>query len=360
MTTNYGIRTRGELIRDRRVELGLSQQDLADAADVALTLIVDVESSVYTREFAALESVGNILGFQLDEMTSPGASVRPTEQAFASWPWSLSSYVQNHLLPDDLAYCRDKDDARASIEQMRDGWREHLRQCGEEVEEFQLADDLLNQERDRYVDRYVKLWQANDETLMHPIVDGQRVALTVVLPVTAKAYEAMRNGQISFMDIGPDDVLPESQHIVLDSAVEFSCDPPPATKKVANAISYSVFYQIAVLAKDPSADDFCMLAFAASGTNIQRLAAIGFIDHDVTMPNYGYQLCEFRADNKDLPNNIQERRESISFFAGMFRRWVAGDKTLRRKRRMILGTLSVFHKLVKPRRKGSRKRTRAS
>ncbi|MCC9601182.1 helix-turn-helix domain-containing protein [Stieleria sp. JC731] len=343
--------TRGHLIRDRRLGLGLTRQDVANAAGVSVSFVDAVESGQVTSEFASLENLGGILGLQINEMVAAGEGIRPTDSAFANWPWSLSGYIQSHLLPIQDAYCVSENDARNSIAKMRDSWEVHLQNASEDVAEFRIADRLLDKERERYIDRYLGVWRKNDEAVLHATVDERRVGLSVVLPVTDRAYEALRSGKISFMDIGHEDILPESQNIVLDSAVEFPLDDQIPAKRVANAISFAVFYQIAVLSVDPSADDFRLISFAASSTNIQRLAAIGFVDQEIQMPDYGYQICEFLANNADLSHNVRERSESLSFFAGMFRRWVAGDRAVRRKRRMILGAISIFQKIVKSRRR---------
>ncbi|MDM4016530.1 hypothetical protein QTN89_13885 [Roseiconus lacunae] len=333
----------------------MTQEDVAQAADVTVDFVVSAEAAVVTSKLGHLEAIGRVLGLRIDEMVSDPITVRPTEHVFASWPWSLSGFIQRHLMPIDGAYCVSEADVYRTVGAMRDSWEEHLKRSGEEVEQFLLADRLLDRERTRYIDRYVKIWKQNDETVLHATVDDRRVGVTVTLPVTEKAYNKLRRGEISFMDITGDDILPQSQFLVLDSGVEFPVGASVPAKKLSNAISFAIFYQIAVLAEDPMRDDFRMLTFAASPTNIQRLAAIGFVDHEVIMPIYGYQILEFMANNEDLKPEIRERSESIPFFAGMFRRWVIGDKALRRKRRMILRTLNIFRSLVKGRRDRSRR-----
>ena len=267
---------------------------------------------------------------------------------FRNWPWSLSGYIQDRLLPDDEAFCRDGDDTRESVRQMRADWTRHLDRGQDDHQILRRADDRLNEQLDCYVERYVDIWSANAETILHATLNHHRVGLTVVLPVTTESYEALRDGKISFLEIKGKDILPQSQNLILDSAVEFTSAPSTSPNQLANSLSYALFYQIAALSTAPQRADFRMLSFAASSTNIQRLTNIGFVQRDAVMPVFDYQLCEFNADNRDLPLGFVETRESISFFAHMFRRWVSSEASFRRKRKMILAALGVYRKLALP------------
>ena len=59
----------GELVRDRRLEMGLIQQDLADAAGTGRRFISELEGGKATLEFGRIIQVCRILGIDLFAMT---------------------------------------------------------------------------------------------------------------------------------------------------------------------------------------------------------------------------------------------------------------------------------------------------
>lgn len=55
----------GEIIKDRRSILGISQQDLADISGVSLRTIKMIEVGKSNPSVATLEKIGNVLGLEL-------------------------------------------------------------------------------------------------------------------------------------------------------------------------------------------------------------------------------------------------------------------------------------------------------
>ncbi|MNF04205.1 anaerobic benzoate catabolism transcriptional regulator [compost metagenome] len=59
----------GVLVRDRRLKMGLTQQDLADAAGTGRRFISELEGGKATLEFGRIIQVCRILGIDLFAMT---------------------------------------------------------------------------------------------------------------------------------------------------------------------------------------------------------------------------------------------------------------------------------------------------
>ncbi len=55
----------GESIRERRIELGLTQQDLADYAGVSLRMIVSIENGKANPSLSAVNKIAGVLGLKL-------------------------------------------------------------------------------------------------------------------------------------------------------------------------------------------------------------------------------------------------------------------------------------------------------
>ena len=55
----------GELIKERRAVLGLTQQDLSDYTDLSLRIIKSVESEKGNPSLKTLEKIANVLGLEL-------------------------------------------------------------------------------------------------------------------------------------------------------------------------------------------------------------------------------------------------------------------------------------------------------
>ena len=55
----------GELIKERRTVLGLTQQDLSDYTELSLRIIKSVESEKGNPSLKTLEKIGEVLGLEL-------------------------------------------------------------------------------------------------------------------------------------------------------------------------------------------------------------------------------------------------------------------------------------------------------
>ena len=246
------------------------------------------------------------------------------DDAFERWPGSLWNFVKGSVTPSAQAHCRSLDDVRFATNAMRREWDRHLRRAGDLAEDDVAlrAHRRLNELGDAYDRRYEAIWHANPGTILFSTAGEHRAGMCFVHPVTDEAYESLSRGEISFMDIGADAILPQSQNLVLDSAVEIPCNQPTPWHRVVDSLSFALFYQIAALSIDPTAPTFRMLGFGASPINLRRLEDIGFVQRGMTMPQYDYCLCEFStAGGGPRGEDAFKRAATTGHFAGLFRKF---------------------------------------
>ena len=55
----------GQKIRDRRVELGINQQTLADLAEVGINTVVAIERGTSNPSINTLQKIVNVLGMEI-------------------------------------------------------------------------------------------------------------------------------------------------------------------------------------------------------------------------------------------------------------------------------------------------------
>ncbi|MFG0263382.1 MAG: helix-turn-helix domain-containing protein [Novipirellula sp. JB048] len=334
-------------ISQTRKELGLSQRELAVQAGIAVRTLQFAEAGKQRLSAKMLRRIAAALELPYEQVIQERV---PSEDQFDSWPWSLSQFIQRKTVPSEQAFCEDEADVCNIIRRMRESWSVHLEgsPASEYDEIFQAGNRKLNEHYSDYEARYLSLWQRHPQTLIASTSDGVRNGASVVLPVTDSAYERLRDGKLSFMDIGPEDVLDESQNLVLDSAVEFADTRTPAWYKVTDSLSYAVFCQIAMLAKDPLADDFRMISFGASSTNMRRQKSIGFLYSTKVMPGFDYPICEFAQQYDGGSDDTYTRVSTTAHYAHLFHRVVGSKFRSATRRRVIVKALSAFQRVVKP------------
>ncbi|MEI8022432.1 MAG: hypothetical protein WCH39_29755, partial [Schlesneria sp.] len=193
--------------------------------------------------------------------------------------------------------------------------------------------------------RYLAIWRKNPDTIFFGVCAGRPSGITIVLPVSNTAYERLRDGKSSFMDITDADILPESQNLILDSAVEFSEATTRRWYQVTDALGFAIFHQISSLAKAPSSKSFRVLSFGASMTNLKRLATIGLAPNGRIMPKYDYSICELTGNNCDLDVDSYNKQVTWTHFLTLWRRMLPSRTTLKLKRRALLAALASYKSL---------------
>lgn len=332
-------------IQELRTKRGWSQLQLATNADLCQRTVQFAESGSKQMKVSVLESIADALEVKYEEV------VDDADDSFRDWPWGLSKFIRNRCFPEDYSFCATESDAIDAIRKMRASWQLHLgntRSNGTDSM-FGKADQILESEYDAYEARYLAIWKKNHDALFFGISSGVRVGMTVVLPVTDAAYERLRDGKCTFMDITAADVLPESQNLILDSAVEFVNASRKRWFQVTDALGYAVFHQIASLSIAPNERSFRVLSFGASPINLGRLATNGLVPNTKRMPKYQYSICELTGDNSDLDVDSYNMQSTWRHFLALWKRMLPGDTLLRLKRRLILRAVTTFKALLESR-----------
>ncbi|MCB9924530.1 MAG: helix-turn-helix transcriptional regulator [Planctomycetaceae bacterium] len=350
-------RANSKFIREQRKRLGMSQLELSVQAEVAPRTVQFAESGE-DRNLSnrTLRAIASVFGVEYEDVVYlegdgqiNGEFSGDKRDAFQDWPWSLSDFIQGTAGPDQHAFCQSNTDARAAIQSMRQSWKEHLDRSEEagDQSDFAKADEQLNREYAQYEERYLSIWRANQNAILFSTIDQTRSGVCVVLPVTKTAYADVRWGKASFMDIEATAVVPQSQYLILDSAVEIPCDNSSKWYEVTNSLSFALFYQIALLSKNPVATGFRMLGFGASPTNLARLGGIGFSPCGVEMPEYGFQVCEFGLESDKQSIDGAKRALTTLHYANMFKIFSLTSVTLGEKQRMIRRALRLYQRIAK-------------
>lgn len=329
-------------IKEIRNSLGLSQLALAMRADISQRTVQFAESGTKQMKKSVLEAIAVALEVRYEEVSDE------SEDAFLEWPWRLSKFVRTRCFPEDAAFCSSEVDAIAAIRRMRDSWQTHLEstQSDRATSIFGKADQLLDREYALYEDRYLAIWKKNRRTFLFGVTEGRPSGITVVLPVSDPAYNRLRDGSCSFMDIRDDDILPESQNLILDSAVEFGESLNRRWYQVTDALSFAVFHQIASLSQAPGVGSIRVLSFGASPTNLDRLATIGLVPNGKGMPKFLYSICELTGDNSDLDVDTYNKHATATHFMNLWKRMLPGGATLKLKRRLLLTALASYRALL--------------
>lgn len=350
-------RARSDFICQRRQELRLTQLDLALRADVAPRTLQRAESGKdENSSHGTLRAIARILDVDYEEVlysedgTDTNRRLEAAERdAFHAWPWSLSDFISGEATPDPNAFCRSVDDTKLAIRSMRDSWSKHLERTQSlgEVNEFSQADEKLSREYERYEHRYLKIWQTNPNTIVFATDSQERVGCCVVLPVSKPAYDDIRNGTRSFMEINASDVLHESQYLILDSAVELRCTSKPQLFDSSYSLSFALFYQIALLSENPVAESFRMVGFGASPINLERLAGIGFSPCGIKMPDFDFQVCEFSIEDDEQSEETFKRSLTTLHYANLFKIFSLTSVSISEKRKMISKALRLYQRTAK-------------
>jgi transcriptional regulator with XRE-family HTH domain len=350
------MRPHGEKFRQRRKQLGLSQKAVAVEAGVSRRTVQNVESSANSLGIDFIEAIADVLDLSEDEMLiadeeavelrcDPGGR----QDACLGFPWSLFGYLQTPVLPADEAFCESESDAEQVIRKMRRSWTTHLgrSQCGSQDDRYAAADRDLDQLLEDWDRRYINLWKQNKRTLYCSTVNKKRTGVSVVLPVSDRAYERLLAGDVTFMDIRACDIQDDSQNLILDSAVEFPSVPRCPWYKVTESLGFGAFTQVAMLAQDPAASDFRMLSFGASPSNIERLKRIGFVQQEATMPRFGFPLFEFSERHRDLTDESGRRSMAMANVLHMLRRCLSSATRARTRRAGLRQALKMYQRFVK-------------
>ncbi len=329
-------------IRKTRTKLGWSQLDLATRADIAVRTVQFAESGTKPVSVKKLQDIATALGLQYTDVCRQDNGAGQDEDE--AMPWSMSRYIQSRVAPPDEAFCETEQELRDAVRQMRSSWKLHLKiPVGNESTALERFNDVaLDRMYARYERRYVSLWEQNPLCLMFATANGRRAGVSVILPVNDDAYQGFIQGELSFMDIGPEHIEDQSQKLILDSAVEFADVRHREWLNFTRGISYTVFSQIAMQSIDPGREDFCMASFCASPFNAKRLASLGFCENGVEMPEFGYPICEFSVRKQRMRNEHYTEASTTAHFAHLFKDFCQSGLS---KKRALTAALRLLKKV---------------
>ena len=334
------------IIRKTRKRLGLSQLQLAVRADLAVRTVQFAEGGKEQVTVGTIQKIAAALKLTTEESLCDDEALQ--RDPFDVLPWSHSGFIQRKVLPGPESICDSEAKAAWVIGEMRENWKVHLEssQSNTEADFFSAADDLLTRSSVDYRDRYLQIWRRLP-TSIQLAIDGDTVyGATVVLPVTDEAFARLENGEISFMDICDDDIVDQSQNLVLDSVVEFMGTGNPAWHKINAQLSYLVLCQIALHAESPAADDFRMVSFGASPLNLKRLLTSGFRVNGNVMPTYEYPICSFQITDK-IDDSEFASSSTTAHFANLVRSLSLSSVASEGRKRVITHTLALLKTLMR-------------
>ncbi len=324
-------------LKKRRLQLRLTQAELAARAGISKRTVQMSERGQNISVFT-LEQIAEAVGLAAQEVTQ-AASFDALQQG----PWSLYQFVTNGIFPEPSAFCLEARDVEGAIKHMQENWEVHLNQNAD-LANSKYADSYRKQKlkgAGAYYSKYTQLWKANKNALMYATSKGTRNGVSVILPVTNKAYEDLKSGMLGFLEIEKRHICEYSQNLVIDSGVEFS---GTEQERIAatTSLRFVSFFQVAALSKDLSSPDFRMLSFGASSKNEKRLKANGFSRCQGVTPQLGFSIYEFAADNSDLGSDDELRKSTAKHYARMFWNRVG----LKAKRRVILKIAHLYQVML--------------
>ncbi|MFG0290731.1 MAG: helix-turn-helix domain-containing protein [Rhodopirellula sp. JB044] len=346
-------------IKTTRRKLGYSQLDFSLQAGVGVRTLQLAEKGKEEVSDKTLRLIADALGLPLEEACHRDEAL--TEDDFDKLPWSMSRFIRRRIAPANNSFCQEEADVKDVIGRMRESWAVHLENAKPEddVQFFFDADEKLNEHYFRYEERYLSIWKKNPWTLMLATDGEERRGASVVLPITDEAFERFHRGEVSFMDLDENDIVDESQNLVLDSAVEFCGTGNPAWYRFTESLSYAVFCQIAMLSLDPMGDDFRMISFGASPLNFKRLLSLGFEDSGSIMPEFDYPICHFAINHDVQSDDTYAQATTTKHYAHLFKRFCKSPSRVFAKRRIVTRVLRALQPAVKPQRQTAAKHLRS-
>ncbi len=327
-------------LRELRKLQGHTQKELADKAIVGHRTLQKAEAGK-TIDLDTIQSLAAALEVDPDEIIDLECL-----DALTEGPFSFNRYVRSRLRPDRIAYCADEEDAAAAIVQMREGWQHHI--ARETLKSLSPTyrdgyELLLSISFEDYQRRYVELWKRHRSTVLFATRSGKRNGISVILPVSADAYEDLRRGKTTFLDVSPQRVQQRSQHLIIDSTVEFASTRTRRWYDLTDSLRFVVFFQIASLSFDAVDAGFRILSFGASPLNAQRLSANGFRELPTRMPDFQFPLYEFSQRSVE---DIDLERTTFAHYARLLQRTFVHELRQSMRQAIMRRCLRAYQRLL--------------
>ncbi len=121
--------------------------------------------------------------------------------------------------------------------------------------------------------------------------------LTIILPLTPAAYEAVRSGHCASFECTVDDLQLPSQHLLMEAACPMVAHLQSEPANPTRALLASLLVQMAHMAAlhENTPEHLCLLSFAGTPENRKRLQKQQFRSTGAKMPKSGVEVMERRV-----------------------------------------------------------------
>ncbi len=342
------MRPNGVLLKQERMRRGMSQADLADAAEISRRTVQFIEAGKEGVLTSSIHAVADVLNIDHADAIVDDSNMIDNHESFSIWPWRLFEFLGKRMLPGELAHVGTRAEAESVVLSTWNGWLAHLSNITKTKTVRPTAIEKWN--RKDFIERYLKIWETHPDSLMCSSVDGQRSGVSVLLPVTDETYNAFVTGQISCFDITADDLVEESQNLIYDCMVEF--DGPVMRKRhhITNSISFISFFQIAVLSQSTIAADFRIATYGGAEENIGRMTNAGLIEADAKTPDFGDRIWEysghFEKGFHQVSDDVLDRSATGAHYVAMMKRWANSKARNRMKVKAARNAIHVYQRML--------------
>ena len=339
----------GILIKNERMRLGLSQIEVADAAELSRRTVQHIEAGKNGVSVSSVYAVADVLNVGRCEALITDSDTIDNQESFSMWPWRLFELLGKRILPNEHAYASTLAEAEDVVENIWKAWQIHLANILKTKTVRQSAIDKWN--RKDFKERYLSVWERNPESLMCSSVDGQRSGVSVLLPVSKEIYESFLMGHISCFDIRADRLCEESQNLIYDCVVEFADPKLKKRHRITESLSFVTFYQLAALSTNSTAPDFRIATYGGAEENIERLANAGLIETDQRTPDFGDAIWEYSGQFKkgfhQIDDDVINRSATAAHYVAMMKRWANSKPRSRIKVKTARNAIRIYQQILK-------------
>ena len=333
----------GNLIREARKRIGLSQIEVACQADVSRRTVQNAEAGKDGVKRSSVYAIAEVLGVELDTPERTESEQIPNSESFSYWPFGLFQFVRAKLKPSEAAFCTNEAEVREVLENMWHNLHSGLQD---------LPADLRNRFRisypkfvtkNGYIERYLSIWRANPMSLSFSSAQGKRTGVSIILPVSEDVYSDFLNGELGSFDLVGSQVLPSSPTCIFESLALFA-DYRDQPHTMTDALSFVAFHQLAVLSGDPQAGSVRLGTFATRDQNVKRMRKAGLSAKQTRTPKLNFQVWELSEDNwRDSAGDDQVRSSTLLHFTQLRRRLTQNVRA-----KITLKALAAYKRLIRP------------
>lgn len=229
----------------------------------------------------------------------PSKRKRPRLWDFWKLGWQnvLSTLVDTDSIDESFAFCKTAEDVEAAARiVMECVGRSHE---GRKIADTPLAAGEIYMKRSlaQYAAWLRQFWIQRAHTVMFGHIGGQRVSVSVILPLTEDAYQRVRTGQTADHELTPDDYQSPSRRLFFNALAEVQLEKKPSRKRLTMAQGHCALYQLAMCS--PIAVGLkelpTMLSLGATSANTRRAEVFGLCPVGTKLKGFDVPLLEVKA-----------------------------------------------------------------